>query len=103
MFQTIYDFIKNIKTPKYIKDLLGQIQSIIISILIQVGECYLKGLQEQIISVETLHPTWSNRQKFEFVFKWGKENIPGVKDSALNLAIEALFSTIKNKAFAKLK
>ena len=36
-----------------------------------------------------------SEEKFKIVFKWGKENIPDIKDSALNLLIELIYAKVK--------
>ena len=98
-FQTIYDWLKNLTTPKWLKELLGEIQEVIIAAMLQIGKTYVSGLVDQIITVADMDI--SNTSKFKKVFDWGKKNIPDIKDSTLNLAIECLVSMLKKTGFAK--
>jgi hypothetical protein len=81
----------------WIKEILQQIQDIIISILLAVGKEYLSKIQEEIITISTKE--WSNTQKMSYIFTYIKKLNLGLKDSAINLLIETLYQRLKvNKA-----
>lgn len=100
MFQTIYDFIKSIKTPAWMKSILKEIQDIIVSSVLSIGREYIKGLEDQITIVSDMDIP--NKKKFEIVFKWGKDNIPNIKDNALSIAIEVILAILKKRAFMEI-
>src|SRR3990167_72087 len=93
IFQKAADFIKSIKSPKWYKILMREIQDIIIAIMIRVGKDYVSQLQSHILEVSKMD--MSNEKKFRMVFNYGKELIPSIKDSALNLLIETLINRLK--------
>lgn len=92
-FQEIYDAIKDWKTPNWLKVLLQEIQDIIVSILLQIGEEYLESIRAKIIEVDAMGIP--NKDKFNIVFTFVKQLNVGLKDSAINLIIEALFQQVK--------
>ena len=99
-FFKIYDWIASIKTPAWMKCVLKEIQDIIVSTVLSIGKEYLKGLEEQItIASEMDIP---NKKKFEIAFKWGKDNIPNIKDNALSIAIEVILAVLKKRAFMEI-
>ena len=93
IFQKLADMIKGFKTPGWLKVILQEIQSILVVIALQVGKDYLTNLQNKIISVSQLDV--SNTEKFRQVFNYGKQLLPTIKDSYLNLLIELLVSRLK--------
>ncbi len=93
IFQSLYDTIKNIKTPKWYKALMAEVQDLIISIILQVGKDYVHQLQFKILEVSKMNIP--SEQKFVLVFNFGKELIPTIKDSFLNLLIETLVNRLK--------
>lgn len=97
IFQKIYDWLSEVKTPAWLKSMLQEIQDVIVASLLQIGKEYLKGLSEKIC--EVAGNDWTNERKFEAVWAWGKANIPDIKDAALNLAIEVLFAVAKKNNF----
>lgn len=100
MFQTIYDFIKNLKTPLWLRALLAEVQKILISALVGIAQEYITKLENKII--EVAGTSMSNRDKFNAVFKYGKSEFPDIKDSILNLLIEMLVSILKTRSFSKI-
>lgn len=94
IFQKLYDAIKGFKTPRWIVAILQEIQDALVQILVQVGKDYLEQIQGKILEVSSTSMT--NREKFNAVFKYGKELLPSIKDSALNLLIESLFNRLKS-------
>jgi hypothetical protein len=95
MFQKIYDWIKNIKTPTWLRDLLGEIESILMQVAFLVGKTYIDQLTAEILRVSSLQI--SGEEKFNLVFKFGKKNLKNIKDSYLNLIIESLVNKLKTK------
>ena len=93
IFQTAYNTIKNWKVPAWYKVLMQDIQEMIFSILLQIGKNYLVGLQKKILEVNGMDI--EPEAKFELVFTWGKQNIPDIKDSILNMVIEILVNQLK--------
>jgi len=94
IFQRAYDLFRNIKTPTWYKTLMAELQDIIIQILLQVGRDFIAGVEAQILEVSKLD--MPNRKKFERVFNYIKVKAPTMKDSAINLLLEALFSRLKS-------
>ena len=99
MVQKIYDWIKSLKTPSWLKEIFDELQGIIISTLLQIGKEYITGLSDKIIEVANMDIT--SEKKFKLVFQWGKQNIPDIKDSVLNLAIELLVTLCKANGFKR--
>lgn len=97
-FQSAYNWIKNIKTPTWLKTLLAQLQDILISLLKQAGQAYIQYLQSKILEAST-HSDWNNKQKFDYVFIEAKKGFVEfgitLKDSEINALIEFLFSQLK--------
>ena len=86
------------KTPQWLKDLMKQLQDLIVSILMQVGKAYIQYLETAIIEAAE-HPDWSNDQKFQYVFDKAKagfvEFAITLKDSEINALIEQLVLLLK--------
>ena len=99
-FQELADWIRGIETPTWLKNLLGEIQEIIISTLLQIGRSYLEQLKDKII--EAQNKFTDPEVKWEYVFEWGKKNIPNVKDLSLNLAIEIFVAVLKKNNFVRI-
>ena len=100
MFQTIYDFIKNIKTPLWLKIFLAEVQKVLIATLLNIGREYLVKLENKIIEVAGTN--MSNKDKFNAVYTYGKIQFPNIKESVLNALIEMLVLTLKSKGFIKI-
>jgi len=100
MFQAIYDFIKGVKTPLWLKTLLGELQKLIIATALSIGKEYLKNLENKIFEVSNMNIP--SEEKFKIVFKFGKDTMPSIKDSVLNLIIEILVSLLKNNGFIRI-
>lgn len=99
MFQVIYDWIKGIKTPLWLKTILGQIQVLIMTTLINIGKDFIIGLENKIIEVE--NTDWSSDRKYKEVFKWCQENAPDLKESLINMLIEIVLQLLKQRSFAR--
>ena len=96
-FQKMYDTIKNWKAPQWFYDLMGEIQTIIISILMQVGKSYIDQITDKIIDIakEDIPPEAKFERVFEYVRVELGLSVEQIKDSALNLLIEMLVSKCK--------
>jgi hypothetical protein len=101
IFQRIYDWLNDIRTPIWLQGILKEMQDIIVASLLQIGKEYLTGLSAKIC--EVAGNDWTNERKFDAVWAWGKTNIPDVKDAALNLAIEILYALAKKNNFMVVK
>ena len=100
IFQAVYNWFKNLKTPKWLVDLLQFIQdTILIPSLKMIGEQALNDLR--VLIVEAAKEDWTGREKFEWVRErwlkaWSFENIT---DHAINLVIEHIVSEMKEKEY----
>ena len=94
IFQSAYDFFKNLTAPKWLRDLIRAINDILITILYQVGLDALKEIKEKIITTST--EQISNDEKFVKVFDFITVLLPKLKESVKNLLIEILVSKLKN-------
>lgn len=99
MWQKIYNWIESIKCPSWLKPILEEIQDIILSTMLQIGKDYLSGLTDKILYAQS--QDWTNEVKFKFVYKWGMENIPNIKESVLRMAIEVLVNLAKKNGFVR--
>ena len=97
-FQSAYDWIKNLKTPQWLKLLLAQLQELMISMLVQAGQAYITYLKSKILEAAQ-HSDWSNEKKFDYVFDAAKggfvEFAITLKDSELNVIINFLVAQFK--------
>jgi hypothetical protein len=95
IIQKAYNWFNNLKTPKWLKILLQEVQDVLLRVLIQVGKDYVQLIQEKIIAVSK--EDWSNERKFKEVFEYGKWMIPTMKDSILRLLIEVIVNKLKGQ------
>lgn len=95
MFQKIYDVLKDWRAPEWFSDLMAKIESVIIGILVTVGQAYLESLKNKIIEVakESITP----EEKFKKVFSYARNELgfSYLKDSTLNLLIESVYNALK--------
>jgi hypothetical protein len=98
IFQKAYDLIKAIKTPAWLKALLGELQTIMFNILKNAGKEYLSQLEVLIVEAYN-KPNWTNQQKFKYVFdnarNSGIQALVELKDAELNALIENLYLRFK--------
>jgi len=92
-FQKPYDFLRNLVAPLWLERLIKELNDIILGILYEVGKGAISAIKDKIVEVSQEDIT--SKKKFDKVFKFGKELIPSITDSALNLLIEVLVSTLK--------
>ena len=93
-FQAVYDFIKNLKTPVWIKNILQVIQDILIEVCLDITKDTVARLEAKII--EVAGENLSNEAKFKKVFNYCRsELLITVKDNLLRLLIEALLARLK--------
>jgi len=98
IFQKAYDFIKGIKTPKWLVEVLRYIQdNVLIPSLQKMGELAWAELQRVVIKASKMDV--SNQKKFDYVYAEIKKNasFKNVKDSFLNLSIEIVVNDLKSK------
>jgi hypothetical protein len=100
IFQAPYNWIKSFKTPLWLKTILGELQGIIVAMLLNIGKEWLSQLEAKIIEAQELG--MSSEAKYEFVFKWAKANIPNIKDATANLLIEVVLAMLKKRNFSSL-
>ena len=95
IFGWLSDKIQGIKTPRWLKEMFDNIQSILVSVLYQVGVSAINGLKNKIIMVSS--ENISNDEKFNKVFDYAKKelNLGHLKDNVLDLLIQALVSYLK--------
>ena len=101
LLQKLANWIKR-PTPTWLKAILQEVQNIIVAVALQIGQAYISELEGKIIEAAGMNIT--SEQKFEFVFSWARKNLAfkKVKDSALNLLIEAFVSRLKENSFLKI-
>ena len=92
--QKIYDWFDKWTTPRWLKNLLGQVQEILISILTEIGKDYLDQLETKIIETAR-EGNFSNKEKFEEVFRFARSIGIEIKDNLLNTLINSLVSRLK--------
>ena len=95
LWQKVYNWLDSLKTPEWLKVILGELQDILVSVLLQTSQVFISQLEQQIIAVNDKYP--DNKQKFEAVYKWTMSQGQGLKDSAVNLLIETCVARLKAK------
>jgi hypothetical protein len=98
IFQRAYDFIKAIKTPTWLKELLQSLQDIMLAIAKKAGQDYIAYLEAMIVEASLMN-NLSSKQKFDYVF--GKAKSGGIsaiitlKDNEISTLINFLYSQYK--------
>lgn len=93
-FQWLYNKIDSWTAPAWLKNLLAQIQEIIVNIALGIGKEALHSLETKVIEIASQDLT--NEEKFRRVFNFArKELLISIKDSALRLLIEAIVNRCK--------
>ena len=96
-FQRIYDAIKGIKTPSWLRAIFAEIQTLLISIALQVGKNYLEDIKSKIlaVSVEDI----SGSEKFDKVFDYCRKELRlhDIKDEYLDLLIQSVVTVMKKR------
>lgn len=95
IFQNVYDWIKNIKTPNWLRALLQEIQDILVATILSIGKEYLDQITAKILEVngQNIPP----EMKFKIVFNFSKNLLPQAKDSVLNALINLLVLRMKEQ------
>jgi hypothetical protein len=94
----VYDWIKSLKTPKWLVDIFDRlVKDVIYPALKELGED-AKNLLAHLI-IEASKKDWSNQDKFnyvrdEFLERWNGNTI---KDHMLNIGIEVLVGLLKSQ------
>ncbi len=98
IFQTIYDAIKNWQVPKWIKEIMSQLNVLMMAILRTAGQSYIIYLETTIIEAAQ-NKNLSSEQKFQWVFKQAKQGFKiysvEFKDNVLGTLINYLVSQLK--------
>ena len=95
ILQKIYDSIKGFKTPGWLKNILQEVQNILVQVMLQVGKEYITRIQNKIIEVSKYDV--NNKEKFRVVFDFTKALGLNLKDSLVNLLIETLITKLKSQ------
>ncbi len=93
--QKLYDKIKAWSAPPWFVALMGDVQSIFLETLYQIGKAQMEAIKVKIIDVASSDMT--NEDKFKAVFKYAKGININIKDSVLNALINAIVLALKNK------
>lgn len=93
LFQSMYDWIKNIKTPAWLKAILQELQDIMVEVALQIGKDMLSRAQAKVIELSKSGLT--NEEKIREFSKFMKKEIPGLKDSYINLLREVIVVRFK--------
>mgnify|MGYP001350122344 CR=1 FL=1 len=100
LFQKAYDFFRNIKTPTWLKILLGELQDLMIVVLQKAGKDYINFVTEQVIAAAQDN-NMSSGEKFDYVFKQAKKHLTlcvfTLKDNEINCIIEFICSKLKGQ------
>jgi hypothetical protein len=93
--QDLYDKIGNITTPDWVKAILKEIQDLVFSAILQVGEDYIKKIENKIIEVSA--KPISNEDKFKEVFTYIRVSLDlaAIKDSVIRMIIEIVVNRLK--------
>ncbi len=95
--QKVYNWLKKLAVPKWLKIIIQEINDLMIAVMLQVGKDAIGTMKKKIVEVANMNIP--NEEKFNVVFKFGKQSFRDIKDSTLNLLIETLVSYLK-KNFA---
>jgi len=98
--QKVYNWLKNLSFPKWLKPYIQELNDIMIVILKKAGQDYIQYLTAEIISAAKDN-SLNSSQKFEYVFKQAKKSFPEfmikIKDNELNTMINYLVSKLKSQ------
>ncbi len=103
IFQKVYDFFKNAKTPKWIVEVLDYLlENVITPSLVMLGKEGIGYIQTLVLEASK-HTDWTNRQKKDYVFNGFRENmnLPELKDRLLWLWIEQMVNKLKDQKIIK--
>jgi len=93
--QKIIDKIQSIEAPKWYVDLMGDMQSVFLNVLYQIGKAQLEAIKSKVI--EVAESNLSNEDKFKAVFDYARSIKINLKDSVLRALIEAIVVSLKQK------
>jgi len=98
IFQRAYDWIKGIKSPQWLVDMLQELQDIMVTIFMTAGKAYIKYLEELILDA-VKRTDLTDREKFEFVFNnaraSGIQALNDLRDNELTTLINYLYTNYK--------
>ena len=95
--QRIYDWIKGLKTPQWLKVFLKMLQGIMISAMKELGKSAYIYLQNEIAS--QAKKDISNTDKLKNVITGFRVNFPlsKISSSLLNMVIEMIYQQLRNE------
>ena len=100
--QRLYDKIRFWKTPSWFSDLMGDVQTIFLATLYQIGKEKFESIKSKILEVANSDmPNTGVGSKFEVVYNYAKSIKPDFKDSVLNALINAIVLGLKDKGVIK--
>ncbi|MFA5037472.1 MAG: hypothetical protein WC479_09900 [Candidatus Izemoplasmatales bacterium] len=95
IFQVAYDFFRNIKTPTWLKVLLGELQNLMVDIAKKAGQNYVAYVEGLVIEASGM-TNLTNKQKFEYVFNKAKSGgvsaIVTLRDREITILVEFLYA-----------
>ena len=98
VFQKLYDKINNWTAPIWLRNLLAELNTLMMIILKEAGKSYVSFLKTTIIEASTMNIT--NKEKFDYVYKkaTGKALSMGLqlRDAQINCMIEFFVNKLKN-------
>jgi hypothetical protein len=91
---------EGMRFPKWLKIFIQQLNDLMVAVLKEAGQLYINYLKEQII-LASQHSDWSDRQKFDYVFKQAKDGFfkfaVTLKDNEVGTLINYLVSLLKKQ------
>lgn len=92
--QSIYNWLKGVKTPPFWRELMQSLQDIIFAILVNITKSEIEKIKAKIIEVGGLDI--SNQEKFNKVKNFMVVEIGiNLRDSLVHLLIESLVNILK--------
>lgn len=96
IFQTIYDKIKNFRSPDWYVYFMDKLQEMIWELVTQVAMENIQKIKVQIIEISKMNDL-NNQQKFQLVKEFTINLLPQTKESMINLLIELLVNQLKKE------
>src|SRR3990167_10224486 len=96
IFQKLYDSIKNIKTPTWLITIMEKIQTLLISLMLDMGEDIIEKIKAKILEVaEEDIPGWPD--KFKKVRDWAiiELNLSHIAKTFIDTIIQVLVAELK--------
>ena len=98
LFQRMYDAIDKWTAPLWLRNLLQELNNLMLIILKEAGKAYITYIKTLIIEASGMQI--SNKEKFEYVYKHATKKALSMgielKDAQINALIEFLLNKLKN-------